>query len=213
LCLTLSAAVIAGVAFGQAIGAIHVTVLDERQSPVAAAMVTAHHAGEFEDMWPGLCTTAEDGTCTMHIQGPGRFAVEASKFADQYPQRLSFYFGKNFKEQVVELRAADSIVSAVIHVGPRAGVIKGKVFDAVSGKSLVGSAELHWVADQDIWMQTGIGELSYPLLIPADVPLTLVVSRQGYEDWKYSTRRGALKPILLHSGRELRLNIRLMPKH
>jgi len=201
-----------GFCFGQASSSIGVTVLDKNQSPVNGAWVAAYHAGEFEDMWPGSCTTGIDGTCTMRIQVPGRFALEAAKTVDKYPPKLPFYFGKNFKEDLVELREANSIASTVLHVGPKAGAIHGNVFDAVTGKAIVGSAEFHLVSDQKIWIQTGMSTMGGPVLVPANVPVNLVVSREGYEDWKYSWPDGALKPIVLRSGEEEILNIGLKPK-
>jgi hypothetical protein len=213
--LTLCAAVViagSGFCLGQASGSIVITVLDENQARVSGAWVTAHHAGELADTWPGSCTTGDNGTCTMRIQGPGRFALEAAKVVDKYPPRIPFYFGKNFKEDVVELREANSTASGVLHIGSKAGAVKGNVFDAVTGKALVGSAEFHWVSDQAIWIQTGISEIGRPVLVPANVPVTLVVSREGYENWKYSGPDGALKAIVLQPGQEEILNIRLQPK-
>jgi hypothetical protein len=213
--LALCAAVVVtgcGFCFGQASSSIGVTVLDENQSPVSGAWVMAHHAGEFEDMWLGSCATGIDGTCTMRIQGPGRFALAAAKTVDKYPPKLPFYFGKSFKEDVVELRAANSTASAVLHVGPKAGAIHGNVFDAVTGKAIVGSAEFHLVSDQKVWIQTGMSGMGGPVLVPANVPVTLVVSKEGYENWKYSWPDGALKPIVLRSGEEEIFNIGLKPK-
>lgn len=206
--------VITGAGYAQANGSIRVTVFDESQAPVSGAWVTAHHAGEFEDMWPGSCRTGTDGSCTMRIQGPGHFALEASKIVAKYPPKTPFYLGNSFKEDVVELAQSDSSTSAVLHVGPKAGVIYAKVFDVTSGKAIVGSAELHWVSNPGIWMETGISEIGGPVLIPANVPVTLVVSREGYEPWIYkSPSHPAQKFIQLRSGEALTLHIRLRPHH
>lgn len=40
----------------------------------------------------------------------------------------------------------------------------------------------------------------------------MVVSQKGYEDWTYSLGKGAMKnAIVLRSGEEMRLDIRLRP--
>jgi len=202
----------ASVCAAQALGSISATVLDEHQAPVQGALVTAGHAGEFEDMWPGQCTTGRDGACTMAIQGPGRFALSASKRDDAYPAKNMFYLGKGFKEDIVILAEANSAATVVLHVGPKAGVIKGKVFDAATGKPIVGSVEFHWIADSEIWMSTGLSEIGVPVLVPANVPLTMVVSREGYEDWRFTAPDGTEKQLRLRPGEEMALEIRLRPR-
>lgn len=196
----------------QGLGSISVNVLDESRAPVEGALVTAHHAGEMEDMWPGQCTTGHDGTCAMAIQGPGRFAIEAQKGQDDYPSKNIFYFGKGFKEDIVTLAEANSVATVVLHVGPRAGVITAKVWDAVTGKAMVGVADLHWVSDPEIWLETGLSDIGVPVLVPSNIPVTLVVSREGYEAWRYTSADGTEKNIVLGPGEELKLDIRLRPK-
>lgn len=200
------------VGFAQPDGSICVTVLDEHQAPVKGASVTAHHAGELEDMWPGFCTTGPDGACTMRIQGPGRFALKAFKGEDNYPDKSMFYFGREFKEEIVTLAQPNSFATVILHVGPKAEVIKGKVFDAITGMALVGVVEFHWVSDPEIWMQTGLSEIGLPVLVPANIPLIMVVSREGYKDWRYTEPDGSEKQILLRPGEERAFIIRLQPK-
>ena len=212
--LSLCALLVAGPGFcvAQPAGSILITVLDEHQALVKGAMVTANHAGELEDVWSGFCTTGPDGACTMRILGPGRFALQAFKGEDDYPDKNMFYFGRGVKEDIVTLEEPNSAATVILHVGPKAGVIHGKVFDAVTGKALVGSVEFHWVSDPEIRMQTGFSEIGLPVLVPSNIPLIMVISLDGYQDWHDTEPDGTEKQILLGPGEEKSIEVRLQPK-
>jgi hypothetical protein len=70
-----------------------------------------------------------------------------------------------------------------------------------------------WVTDGNFLGGSGLTVARPWMLIPSDVPVTLTVSLEGYEDWPYALGRGALRnAFLLRPGEELTLDIRLRPK-
>jgi hypothetical protein len=195
----------------QSAGSIHVTVLDENQKPVSSAQVMTDPAGVLEDMVSTTCVTGEDGTCTIGRLEPGQWVVYAFKYRDGYPRPSQFFQGRNFKQTVVKLTESGLSESVVVDVGPKQGFLKLIVTDALTGKEIMPvSFDLRWVSDSSNWMETGRGD-SFIVLVPANVPLAMVASSEGYEDWAYAS--SADHALLLHSGEKLTLHIRLQPKH
>ena len=162
------------------------------------------------------CKTDTAGCCDLQHLEFGKYQASASKEEDNYPKlEGSFYASASPIQPVVNLTADQPSAPAVIHLGRKAGVLTGKVVDAVSGKVLEDSNfEFHWVSDPRIFLRgTGLYSKNPRILIPSDTPVTLVVHVRGHEDWVYSLGRGELKDaILLRPGEVLALDIRVWPK-
>jgi hypothetical protein len=83
-----------------------------------------------------------------------------------------------------------------------------------TGKPLNANVEFRWVADpQNFLTGSGLANAQFKILVPADVPITMVVSLAGYENWSYKSDKGSVKDAaLLPPSEELNLDIRLQPK-
>lgn len=206
-------------ACAQASGALHAavqaTVLDANEMPVADALVEAYPQGVVLTSPLAQCHTDERGTCTLALREAGNYAILASKEQDGYPKQYPFYRGLEAEAlPVVEISAAHVRDAVEAHLGKRAGILLGTVKDLATGKPLDAHIEFRWANEPtNFWSGSGLANGSFRILVPADAPITMVVSLDGYESWRYTLGRGELKDaIMLKPGQELTLDIRLWPK-
>ena len=202
-------------AIGQEHGSIRATVLNDREELVRDAMALAMPIGVALGMALPVCKTDETGSCTISLSYFGKYSVSASKEDEGYPkQTFAFYAAQNPLPPEIVLSAEHPTENVVVHLGKRAGILTGTVGDAITGKALDAGVEFRWLnAPSNFLRGSGLTNSHFRILIPSDVPVTMVVSHAGYEDWNYSLGRGELRnAILLHSGEESRVDIRLLPK-
>ena len=194
------------------LGSIHVTVLDAQQKPVRNAQVEMHQEWNAAGFFP--CWTDEHGTCTLGPVAMGQYEVYISNYKEGYPRPSSFYFGRDFKRTTVTLQKDARSQNVVLHVGSRMGFLKLIVTDELSGSEIMPvDFRISWVSDPDNATSTGRGD-DLVVLVPGDVPLSLIASSDGYEDWQYTSTDGAaVHSLIVHPGEHRTLSIRLHPKH
>jgi hypothetical protein len=205
---------------GQGRGSVKVTVLGERDVPVEGAMVRAKPITQcVMGMAIPECLTEKTGSCTLDLyydqKCGGKYSITASKVADGYPKLDYWFFSAadpTFKETDVELSDDHRTDAVSIHLGRRAGVLTGTVKDAATGQSLFAGVRFNWFSIPRNFLGTGLDKPKFRILIPSNMPITMVVSQKGYEDWTYSLGKGEMKnAIRLGPGEEMRLDIRLQP--
>ncbi len=200
----------------QSAASIHVTVLDADEKPVTSAVVQADvdadEDGKLWDMAP-MCSTGEDGSCALDVWRPGQWVVSVSKYQDGYPGPDQFYLGRNFKQTIIKTTEKSASENVVVHIGPKQGFLTLIVTDAVTGKEITSARfKFHWVSDPTNSTESG-NDPDIATLAPANVPVTMVATSQGYEDWTYtSSTDPADHVLLLQSGERRTLYIRLQPK-
>lgn len=195
-------------------GTIHGTVVDETGNTVQGATLYAHPQGPMAMIIPH-CITGADGSCTISNLTLGPYFVYAGKPQDGYPDlAYSFYQPRGTRPMEALVSEEHPASDLVVHLGAKAGILKGTVADAVTGKSLDANAEFRWLSDPDNFIRgSGMTNATFRVLVPSDTALKMVVSLDGYEDWVYGVDGGQRgKPLLLHPGQEETLEIRLRPK-
>lgn len=196
-------------------GSVQATVLDANELPVPDALVEALPQGVGLASPVAHCRTDERGMCAFALRQAGQYALLASKEQDGYAKPYPFYRGVDAEPlPVAEISASHPSETVTMHLGRRAGVVLGTVKDAVTGKPLNATVEFRWVHEAANFWSGGVpADGSFRFLTPADAPLTMTVSADGYESWRYALGRGELKgAIVLKPGEELTLEIRLWPK-
>jgi hypothetical protein len=216
------AALLMGIAFtavschSEVGGSIRASVLDENGAPVRGAIVTfmRNPRGPNGEELTN-CVTDQSGACTAWKLPYGKYSATSSNPRDAYPDMHSrFYAGDHAIVDVVHLSAKNSSQFVELRMGKKAGILNGTAVDASNGKPINATVEFHWVSNpKNAFACSCMKNAQFNLLIPSDVPVTMVVSREGYENWTYSLGRGELRnAILLHPGEELSLDIRMWPK-
>jgi hypothetical protein len=207
--------VAASLSFGQDNGSVHGTVEDESGIPVKGATV---YANPLDRPMAGTIPqdiSDENGSFSISKLDYGRYSVSAAKPDEGYPElNFAFYTGFHAKLSVIRLSAQHKSATVALHLGKKAGILKGTVADAITGKPLNANVEFRWVSEpQNFLSGSGLANAQFRILVPSDVAVTMVVSLAGYENWSYTTDTGPVKnAILLVPGEELNLDIRLQPK-
>ena len=191
------------------------TVVDEGGKSVHGAAVYAHPTDRPIAGIIPHATTDGSGSLTISALDYGRYSVSAAKPDEGYPElNLAFYAGLRANLRVVRLSAKHQFASVALSLGNKAGILKGTVADAVTGKPLNANVEFRWALEPRNFLSgSGLTNAEFRVLVPSNHPVTMVVSLEGYENWRYRTDKSPLKnAILLRPGEEMRLDIRLWPK-
>ncbi len=203
------------VSYGQTTAAIHVTVMDGRGESVAGAVAEAMPLDRPIQGLLRSCKSDENGTCTINIGEFGNYAVTASKVEDAYPeQHFAFFAAQTPRPPEVRISPQHPFQSVTAHLGKQAGILIGTVADAITGKPMDANVTFRLPSHPRIFLSgSGLTNAKFRVLVPSDTPVTMVVSKDGYDDWTYSLGRGDLRnAVLLKPGEELTLEIRLRPK-
>jgi hypothetical protein len=196
-------------------GSIAGTVVGEGGKSVQGATVYAH---PMDRPMAGIiphATTDGSGSFTISMLDYGRYSVSAAKPDEGYPELyLAFYAGLRANLPVVRLYAKHQFASVVLRLGSKAGILKGTVADALTGKPLNANVEFRWALEPRNFLSgSGLTNAEFRILVPSNNPVTMVVSLEGYENWTYLTDKSQMKnAILLRPGEELHLDIRLWSK-
>jgi hypothetical protein len=196
-------------------GSIAGTVVDEGGESVQGATVYAH---PMDRPMAGIiphATTDGSGSFNISMLDYGRYSVSAAKPDEGYPELyLAFYAGLRANPLVVGLSVKHQSASVALGLGNKAGILKGTVVDAVTGKPLNANVEFRWVLEPRNFLSgSGLANAEFRILVPSNNPVTMVVSLKGYENWAYLTDKSPVKnAILLRPGEKLHLDIRLWPK-
>ena len=157
--------------------------------------------------------TDETGYFTIRISSSwfGRFAVAAKKEDEDYPD-MSSQFYSDGKFETVTLTPAHPFSNARIHLGPKAGVLEGRVTDAVTGAPLRPCVEFKRSANPSNFMSgSGIVKESYRLFVPSDTDVLLKIWLDGYKPWYFpgTLRESERKGVRLKPGEHTSLDISL----
>jgi hypothetical protein len=194
----------------QQYGRISGTVLDRQGSAVSHAKVTAHYVC----VTPCVMTRVLDQT-EANDQGRfefkleyGRYSVSAEKAEENYPPLyLAFYSPK--KQPEFDLSEANANVNLDLVLSIKAGVLVGTVADSETGTPIDANVEFCSSTDsQRAISGSGLTNAQFRVLVPSDTPVSMKVSKPGYEDWFY-TRNGVIVPIELGPDETLNIEIRL----
>ena len=99
-----------------------------------------------------------------------------------------------------------------IVVGPKAGVVKLKVVDKLTGAAVPNPTYVLLRPDTGVWVSTSQSDYS-SILVPPAVPIKLTVSAEGYASWSNQDRDpGATRLLKIESGAELQLTVELESK-
>ena len=112
----------------------------------------------------------------------------------------SFYSNDLFLEAAITSTAPSAQVQ--IQLGPKAGVLVGRLTNAQTGAPVNASFRLIRVASPAIWLSASEPP-DYRVLLPAAADVRVEVSAPGFKTWTSS------KPLRLQSGAELTLDIAL----
>jgi len=140
----------------------------------------------------------------------GIYYVEAMKEEDAYGG-FPWSFFNDRPQPVVQISAQNRIADAVVRLGPKAGILKGTIRDALTAKP-IGSAgfDLVQVKDRTKWMSTGVAS-QFRVLIRSSKEIELKVSAPGYDTWVYPGPGLAPQPLRTEPGTEAHLDILLSP--
>lgn len=207
VCLALGAGVLG---YAQDFGSVHVTVRNAKEEPVQQGLVVIGREWEAAQR---TCWSDTKGTCTINHLPMGEYEVYFLNYKEGHPSPNTFYFGRNFKPTMVTVQRSNLSQDIVLHLLPKQGFLKLVVIDAVSGKPILPvSFRISWASDPDNTIATGRPD-DLVVLVPGSVPLNMVASSGGYEDWQYaSPYNPADHTLLLRAGEHRTLTIHLRPK-
>lgn len=191
-------------------GIIRGTVLDESGRPLQGAKVHPEIQGKIMMMHSVVryVETDENGSFAIDRLAFATYHVIGMKEEAGYPNlTFSFYAGQRQADSV-EISQDHPAASIELKLGPRAGVLKGTVKDAVTGKPVPASFRLSAGATR--WMSTSQPS-NFRVLIPASNEITMEVSSPGYGTWVYGGTAAGSHGLRLESGMEKQINILLNP--
>jgi hypothetical protein len=171
------------------------TVVDEHGIPVKHMTVEAWpldmgHSGGIDQ-----ALTDENGHFALtvvsgslpdgHVYGM-RWAVYPHQEKGDYYADLSsrFYKTTASEAQHIEFAPGTPETNVELKLGPKAGVLKGKVTDAVSGVPVKPEFEFAWVSDPENKLGESTSN-SYRILLPSNTDIKLTVLSRGYKPWSY----------------------------
>jgi hypothetical protein len=186
-------------------GSVRGTVVDENGVPLAAAQVSVDALDGLPRLSPVLTAeTDKEGHFLIANLELGNYKVFAKKESMGYPDTsFAFYSGQVFT--TVSVTSAAPGADTLLKVGPPAGVIDGKVQDALAGVPVSATFLLRRTLDPNNWISTS-QKADYRVLIPPLVEVSVEVSAPGYKTWHYGS------PIRLRSQEEMKLDIPLEPE-
>jgi hypothetical protein len=193
-------------------GKIEGMVRDEEGRPLDAARVSVDPL----DGRPQLSAvreveTKKDGHFTMDNLQWGSYKVFAMKESAGYPD-TSFAFYSNQIFSTVTLAATAPSVDLLLKVGPPAGIIRGRVANAVTTEPLNAGFLLRRATDLDNWISLS-ERPEYRVLLPPNTDIVIEVSAPGYKTFYYGGPSDPLArpPIRLEPRQEMKLDIKLQP--
>jgi hypothetical protein len=210
----MSVLALSSLAFSQE-GSIVGTVVDEDGNFVAGATAYASSVSRLHQGVTPYASTDVNGQFVISKLDFGKYSVWAAKPIEDYPELyLAFYTGFAAKFPVITVSAHHRSATIVLRLGKKAGILRGTVTDAVTDRPLNANVEFRWLLEPKNFMSgSGLTNAQFRILIPSDTLITMVVSLDGYENWRYESADESRKnAILLRPQEEMQLDIRLTPK-
>jgi hypothetical protein len=203
-------------AFGQPDGApsgsITGTVLNEASEFVAGARVFAIPTDGRAVHHPKSAETDKDGHFTIAHLDWGTYRLFGAKEEDGYPNTyMSFYDNQTISQCTLAQEAPTA--TAIVSIGPKAGIITGTVSDATTGTPIRNATIRLWpwnYKERPLQMSAGS---PYRAIIPSNQPVGMEVNAPGYETWRHlgTGTQPETIPFQLKSGESLTVNIALQP--
>ncbi|PYY13929.1 MAG: hypothetical protein DMG61_11675 [Acidobacteria bacterium] len=189
------------------VGTISGTVIDEAGQPVELALVSV----ELLDNRPrGTPVRYVETNKAGHyeIQGLvlGPHKIFAKKETAGYPD-TSFAFYSEHKFSTVNLTQQNSSAVVNIRLGPKAGTLRLKLVDAVTGKLPSGTVTLRRAAHPEMFFSTSTDK---PVLVPALTDVDLSISAPGYATWPATLDRKS--QVFLQADEVRDIEIALVPQ-
>jgi hypothetical protein len=196
-------------------GSIVGTIVDAGGNLVTGATAYARPVGRIHVGITPHASTNANGEFVIAKLGFGKYSLGAAKPEEDYPELyFAFYTGFAAKFPIVTLSAQHRSASIIVRLGKKAGILKGTVTDAATGRPLNANVEFRRVLEPKNFMSgSGLTNAQFRILVPSDTPITMVVSLDGYENWRYEGADGGRKnAILLRPKEEMQMDIQLTPK-
>jgi len=196
-------------------GLIDGIVTYENRTPVKNATVYAVPMGRPVSAIMPHADTDETGYFAIHIFPSwfGRFAVGAEKLDEDY-LNMTNQFYSNGKFETVTLTSGHRTATVIIRLGPKAGVLQGRVIDAITGAPLKPCVEFRRVLNPNNFLAAnGLVKPRYRLLVPPNTGIMMKISLDGYKPWYYpgTSDKLASQPVWLKPAEERNVDIELQP--
>jgi len=196
-------------------GKISGSVVDQNGAPVPRMTVEVYSLDMGSSGGTPQTQTDDQGHFAIEVVAPftsegraygRRWAVSPFREkGDYYPHLMPFYQTDQSQPQGVELtpQAPEAIIQ--VKLGPKAGALKGRVTDAVTGHVLNPYFEFAWASDPGKKMGKRTTE-DYRILLPSGTDIKMTVSLEGYKKWSYPG------VINIGPGQDITLEIKLEPE-
>lgn len=194
-------------------GLIEGTVTYEDGKPVKDATAFAFPTDRGMLAKVPQAITDERGYFAIRHLWLGKFAVTTKKEDEGYPDTSSAFYGDG-KFEAVTLMPDHPSATVTIRLGPKAGILRGTVSDAVTGAPLNPCVDFRWVSEPNYFLTgTGLVNAKYRVLVPSDKDVTMKVWHEGYRPWYYpgTVDKSQRTSVRLKPGEEQTLDIRLQP--
>jgi hypothetical protein len=193
-------------------------VLDDHGRPLAGVAVSAE-LSETVSVSKKFCLTDRRGEFVIQALPPGKYILHTRDEEAGYPRtEFNFYDAGEAADQIVEVRYGQPVQNVVIRLGPKAARLTGRVVDAKTNDPLRGvNITARRVDQPDRFLTTGLFwhgvQGGFNFLVPASLPLTLKITRAGYEDWEYKRPGNSREPgaLRLLPGSTKELHVALTP--
>jgi len=189
------------------LGEIRGVVMDEGGSPVSEAEVdrdSISHGPVGKAI--SLALTDKSGAFTFSPVKFGSYKLYALKPESGYPDTKFDLYSESYHPVTATVSAASPIVSVVIVVGPRAGMVKLTVIDKVTRQPIPSPTTTIRRLDTDAWISVGRTE-DMTMCVPPSIPTEITVHAEGYKEWPNhgSSGSAAKRYVNIASGKEVKM--------
>jgi len=187
-------------------GIIRGVVVDENGKPVEEAEVRPLPVHGISKRWT---FTDKDGRFEMGDLLVDEYIVFASKPLEAYPDQTGKIYHSGVDVRVV-LTDANPIGEVKVVLGPKAGILKPVVTDAVTGQPVTWTFRMWDWTDPDDF----IAGVMDPLLVPSNRRVGLQIGAEGYLLWRYAPYPDSDEagPLTMKPGEVRALKIKLQPE-
>lgn len=194
-------------------GRVEGIVIYEDGRPTKGATVSAFPLdGGFSGHVPSA-DTDDLGHFQINRLWLGHYSVHARKENEGYPDMDRGYYNDH-KVAPITLSFSHLSANLTIVLGPKAGILRGTVADAVTGAPLDPCVDFHMASDPNNFLSgTDLVNAQYRVLVPHDRDVIMKIWHEGYLPWYYPgvKNKSEALPLHLKSGEERTLHIRMQP--
>ncbi len=192
-------------------GQITGQVVNEEGMPVSDAAVSILSEECVVVGIAPVAKTDERGRFSLSGVPVGLNGVYAQKTESGYPDMTAAIYGDGaFPAPKVVISAGATTSNVVIHLGKKAGVVRGEIIDVDTLKPVITARIKISLPDNDrIMLSMGPDSAGHFSLLMPVKPVRFVVSAPGYETWQYSEREETSGVIRVESGANVDLSIRI----